>query len=47
MLQLKNQLDGAINRFDEEDEVSREGMRQNMEELEKWNKTHPIDADFL
>ena len=47
ILQLKNQLDGAINRFDEEDEVSREGMRQNMEELEKWNKAHPIDADFL
>ena len=47
ILQLKDRLDSAINRFDEEDEVSREGMRQNMEDLEKWNKAHPIDADFL
>lgn len=45
--QLKGQLDSAIRRFDEQDEVSREGMRKDMEELEEWNKNHPVDPDFI
>ena len=44
---LQNKLDAAIKRFDEQDEVSREGMRKNIEELEEWEKNHPVDSEFL
>ena len=44
---LKNILDQAVQRFDKEDEFSREGMRKNMEELDKWKKSHPVDKDFI
>lgn len=36
-----------VAKWDQEDEESREGMRDNMQELEEWKKWHAIDPEYL
>lgn len=36
-----------VAKWDQEDEESREGMRDNMQELEEWKKWHAVDPEYL
>lgn len=36
-----------VEQWDREDEESREGMRDNMRELEEWKKWHAVDPEYL